>query len=167
MLWDLYDKDGSFVRTSPQPHSIHAGGRWVSNPTVAQLNEAGWYGQDYRKPVDADLVVDGWRRVGVMDGRSVYEPSATHSAKAVAATDFAKKVATYGTRVGILANLLAMYGLTIPTDFDAVCAHIEALVSGGTVTDDQLAIVGILKATYESLDPVRDDIAAIWEVVKP
>ena len=163
MLWDRYE-NGAVVETKPRPHYINR----THNPSIDQLNAAGWFGQDYRHPTDPDTIVDSWTCIGVIDGRSVYEPATTRSRAAEAEIDLAQRVALYGVRVGILAQLLAIYGMEIPTSRAEVTATIETLLANGTATDEQRGTAPLLDSVYRGLcdDGQQDYVEAIWLAVQ-
>jgi len=80
----------------------------------------------------------------------------------------------HGAKVGMLANLLSVYGLQIPTSKAEVVAKIESLVAAGTLTAEQTGAIGTIDAVYgiieatkdENGQSIKDDVAAIWEAMQ-
>jgi len=80
----------------------------------------------------------------------------------------------HGAKVGMLANLLSVYGLQIPTSKAEVVAKIESLVAAGTITAEQTGAIGTIDAVYgiieatkdENGQSIKDDVAAIWEAMQ-
>jgi len=80
----------------------------------------------------------------------------------------------HGAKIGMLANLLAVYGLQIPTSKAEVVAKIESLVAAGTITAEQTGAIGTIDAVYgiieatkdENGQSIKDDVAAIWEAMQ-
>jgi len=76
---------------------------------------------------------------------------------------------THGAKVGMLANLLTVYGMQIPTSKAEVVAKIEQLVATGTVTPEQTATIGTIEAVYNIIEQsgIMPDVGAIWEAMQP
>jgi len=72
----------------------------------------------------------------------------------------------HGAEVGLLAELLAVYDMTIPTTLEDVKKRIAMLGASGQMTSEQAALIGSLYAVYTSLAPVHDDVAAIWKAMQ-
>jgi len=74
----------------------------------------------------------------------------------------------HGAKIGMLANLLAVYGLQIPTNKAEVVAKIESLVAAGTITAEQTGAIGTIEAVYNIIEQagLADDVAAIWEAMQ-
>jgi len=91
---------------------------------------------------------------------------------AEAAQDEAQRIATltqaHGAKVGMLANLLAVYEMQIPTTKAEVVARIESLVTTSTITPEQTATIGTIEAVYNIIEQagIADDVAAIWAAMQ-
>jgi len=80
----------------------------------------------------------------------------------------------HGAKVGMLANLLAVYGLQIPTSKAEVVAKIESLVAAGTITAEQTGAIGTIDTVYKIIEEtkdengksIKDDVEAIWEAMQ-
>ena len=98
--------------------------------------------------------------------------------EAEAAQDEAQRIGRlaqqHGAKIGMLANLLSVYGLQIPTSKAEVVAKIESLVAAGTLTAEQTGAIGTIDAVYgiieatkdENGQSIKDDVAAIWEAMQ-
>jgi len=92
--------------------------------------------------------------------------------EAEAAQDEAQRIGLlaqlHGAKIGMLANLLAVYGLQIPTNKAEVVAKIESLVAAGTITAEQTGAIGTIEAVYNIIEQagLADDVAAIWEAMQ-
>jgi len=98
--------------------------------------------------------------------------------EAEAAQDEAQRIGRlaqqHGAKIGMLANLLSVYGLQIPTSKAEVVAKIESLVAAGTITAEQTGAIGTIDAVYgiieatkdENGQSIKDDVEAIWEAMQ-
>jgi len=72
---------------------------------------------------------------------------------------------TFDVPVALLAEMLAEYGLEIGITYKGAKAHITELLASGNMTADQRDGIGNLAEIYRSVEPVADDLKAIWAVL--
>lgn len=157
MEYDIYE-NGAYVKTVTRPTSIQLDGKTVLGPDDAQLATAGYYRQEFagltQEQLDAGISSGGWSRVGVVDGKSRYEPTtvtAEQREATAAAAEAARQAAKPAALKAVENRFLLLCEQLTGSRNKATFGELSAVIHGMLQSGDAATIDAARNASLELL----------------